>query len=438
MTAQQPQLRLPSLLAFLIKMTDSGVFGAIGAVLGYIGADAATKRIIERLLWPQRSYSNFTLKSVPLQALLMPMNGPLHTVCLEVFDSFFNHGLFKGRRAGHMLGTSFYPSLDWTYTIWDANGVEIETEELRNGLWVQALCRIPIPSQLLDSKLSLAGITEKSTRTALPAVRAMTAVSHINMAKATDSDKESNLPFVYEEVKTPTLSMFVAIFTAEATGILVAVGLLAAHQSLWAIWWFVPLILRLLSALFALHREGVCEPLIDDSEGDSPHEALYNFEIHCPQSDGNFMLFSGPRSVVDQFFIHYGHPLRNRFREIVQLVIIVLFGAIFPFGLFFSVIWMPRTIQYVWLCYQLYVVLTMIVARYLNSWSNTTTEVSIAEQLGRHLSMGKGNTSQQPAAILFGQVRNGSGTIKASLSITYHNQYHEGKAHMDRLLHRSG
>lgn len=37
---------------YAIKMADSdtGVFGAVGAVLGYVGAEAATGQIFERLL----------------------------------------------------------------------------------------------------------------------------------------------------------------------------------------------------------------------------------------------------------------------------------------------------------------------------------------------------------------------------------------------------
>jgi hypothetical protein len=419
-------------------MSDSGVFGAIGAVLGYIGGDAATKLTIERLLWPQRSYSNFTVKSVPLHALLMPMGGPLHTVCLEVLDIIFDHGIFKGGRLGHMLGTSFYPSLDWTYTMWDASGQEIKTKEVANALWVRALSRIPIPTKLLDSKQSSTGSLEEgpstdekvaSTEKDSVRVRSMFSVSRLTFAKATDADKESGLPFVSEEIKTPTLRTFVGIFTAETTGILVAVGFLALRKELWAIWWLVPLFLRLLSALSALDREGV---KIEDNLGHS----LYDFEIHCPNSSGHFMLFTGPPSVVRQFFVHYGHPMRNRFREMVQLVIIVLFGAIFPFGLFCSVIWMPLTMQYTWLCYQMYVVLTMLVTRYFYSVNGTSTEAGIAEQLSRHLSVENRNDAEEEAAILFGQKRNASTTIKASLLVTYHDHYKDGEKHLNTLLHR--
>lgn len=60
----------------------NNVFGAFGAVLGYIGAEAATMLTLERLLWPQRFYSNFRLGTLLPISLLTPMGGPIHkSVC---------------------------------------------------------------------------------------------------------------------------------------------------------------------------------------------------------------------------------------------------------------------------------------------------------------------------------------------------------------------
>jgi hypothetical protein len=77
-----------------------------------------------------------------------------------------------------------------------------------------------------------------------------------------------------------------------------------------------------------------------------------------------FILCSGPRSIVDQFFAHYRHPERDRLRELVQLSTVVSFGAVFPIGLFCSVIWMPPGVSYTWLSYQFYIVLALLVMRY--------------------------------------------------------------------------
>lgn len=413
-------------------MSDSSVFAALGSVLGYVGAEAATKQVFERLLWPQRANSNFTLGSAPMLALLLPMGGPLHKASLEALDVLFSHGLFKGPRAGHMLGTAFFPKLGWNYTIWGENGEEVKTEELRNGLWIRAIRHIPIPTMgQADSNRASSGSAEKGSAETAP-LRAMVTVSHLTLAKATDHDKASSLPFVSEEVKMPNIRTFAAICVAESTAIFVAVGLAIDYRSLWAIWWLAPLFLRLLSALFAPDRQAVL-PL----EPDVLNEQSYDFEVHCPQSEGNFILITGPRLVVDQFFVHYGHPVRNRARELVQLVIVVMLGAVFPFGLFCSVIWMSIEVQYVWLCYQLYVVLATLVARYCYSGNGTTTEARIAKHLSREPNAKNPDDDHAETSILFGQERNGSGTIKASLTVTYHNRYLKGKACMDRLLRRS-
>ena len=41
------------------SVVETNVFGGFGAVLGYIGAEAATPNVFERLLWPQIFYSGF-------------------------------------------------------------------------------------------------------------------------------------------------------------------------------------------------------------------------------------------------------------------------------------------------------------------------------------------------------------------------------------------
>ena len=60
-----------------------------------------------------------------------------------------------------------------------------------------------------------------------------------------------------------------------------------------------------------------------------------------------FLVVEGKESVVLQFFRHYGHPIRNRARELIQISIVVAFGLVFPIGLMCSLIWMPVVLQYV-------------------------------------------------------------------------------------------
>ncbi|KAL7924527.1 hypothetical protein ACQKWADRAFT_311299 [Trichoderma austrokoningii] len=380
--------------SYAIKMVnpDTGVYGAIGAVLGYVGAEAATVQILERLLWPQRSNANVTLKSIPVMAFLMPMGGPLHIIALKVLD-----------------------------IIWTKDGQKIKTESVRDCFWVRALSYVPIPKLGCDTQ------TDQTLGNTADQVRAKVAVSHLTFTKATKQDAKSKMPFVKADVGRATSQVYLAILAGESSAILAAIGIAAYFKSLWALWWLIPLLLRLVSALFALDRK----PL-DSLEPASPDEEICDYEIHCPESEGSFMLLTGPKSIVEQFFVHYGHPVRNRFREAVQLAIVILFGLLFLLGLFFSVIWMPIAIQKVWVCYHFCSSFAMIVMRYTSS--GTSTEAMIAKHFGKQ----EPNSDNEKAetAILFGHTRDGSETAKVSFVSTYHNHFLEGQACMDKLLRR--
>ncbi|KAI5920640.1 hypothetical protein F4810DRAFT_702810 [Camillea tinctor] len=410
----------------------NNVFGALGSVLGYIGAEASTILTLERLLWPQRFYSNFQLRSVLPLSLLTPMGGPMHKIGLVAMDTLFQHGLLKGSGQGHMLGTVFFSQQGWTYTM-HGDGVEYEshTEPLRNCLWARALTYIAMPKLYSPSATRTPDQTEKGASQPL---RARVAVSHLTIAAATAADKnDRRLSFVSEDVNTPDLRAFAAIFTSELTGIIVALAVLISWRSAWAILWIVPLIIRLFSAILSMQRED----LLSNASSSSSNDPTYDFEIHCPQSDGNFMLFSGPPTLVLQFFRHYGHPKRNRYREISQILAIVLFICLFPMELLCSILWMPLDLQYVWLSYQIYVVLAMHVVRYSHFSNRTTTEVKIAEAFRRQMCTNCNAGAENEYSILFGHSLDGPGTLKVTLSITYHNRYKEGQECLQNLLNRS-
>lgn len=50
---------------------ENGVLAAVGALLGYVGAEAEAAALFQHLLWPQRQTSNFSWRSVVTLALLM-------------------------------------------------------------------------------------------------------------------------------------------------------------------------------------------------------------------------------------------------------------------------------------------------------------------------------------------------------------------------------
>lgn len=210
-------------------MSDQGgVFGAFGAVLGYIGAEAATDIWFSSLLWPQRSFSHLTLRSIPTLALLMPMGGPLHKAALSTFDIANAQGLFKGAHEGHMLGTSFFKQTDWTYTI--PGTASSEPRAARNCMWARALHYMPLPA---EKPGSLAGLSPPATGAAiekgiLPSaengripLRAKVAVYHLIFTPATAEDKASQTAFVRENCGRPGLHVYLSIFIAELSGIII-------------------------------------------------------------------------------------------------------------------------------------------------------------------------------------------------------------------------
>ncbi|KAI0454255.1 hypothetical protein F5B21DRAFT_504541 [Xylaria acuta] len=407
----------------------NNVYGALGAVLGYIGAEAATTLVFERLLWPQRFYSHFKLASVPSVALLTPMSGPLHKAGLLVMDKIFQHGLLKGPQQGHMLGTAFFPELGWTYTMHSKDeNFPTHTEPLRNCLWPRALARIRMPAIHSHGGHGTPDNVEKGNPQAL---RARVTVSHLTITPATPADRASSIRFVSEDTKTPGLRVFLGVITSELTAIVTAIGVFVNWYSPWALLWVVPLFIRLVSTALALRREQLIQAS-DTSQ--SSNDPSFNFQIHCPQSDGNFMLLTGPSTLVLQFFRHYGHPKRDRLREVVQLASVVLFFCVFPLELVVSIVWMPVHLQYVWLGYQIYVVFAMHVSRYSFFGNSATTEAKIADGFSQQMCGSCTAGAEKESCILFGHSRDGPETLKVTLSITYHNRYREGQESLQTLL----
>lgn len=93
---------IPSLLE------QTSILSALGTLIGYIGAEAATDQVFERLLWPQRFWNWFSIYHMFQVVLFMPMGGPVHRAALHTLDKFFENRLFKGDTTGHMLGTAFF------------------------------------------------------------------------------------------------------------------------------------------------------------------------------------------------------------------------------------------------------------------------------------------------------------------------------------------
>jgi hypothetical protein len=112
---------------------------ALGAVVGYIGAEAANGNIFERLAWPQRAYSNLNIRNALKIAFLMPYGGLLFKPVMAIMDTASRNGTLSGRGQGHMLGTIFYPDSSTVYDVYD-RGSDAPSEikkEARNNTWLR-------------------------------------------------------------------------------------------------------------------------------------------------------------------------------------------------------------------------------------------------------------------------------------------------------------
>lgn len=414
---------------------QSAVINALGSLLGYIGAEVVTPSIFERLLWPQRFYNGYPsrLSTLGRIAFLMPMGGPLHKAALTTLDTLLTSGLFRGSGLGHMLGSPFFNDSHLRYTAYEAgSSTAIKEATVRNGLWVRAIENLPVPLEVLNVQL------RRDAAAARP--RTLHRVSHLSLSAA-----EGNLcgqDVIGTETGKTCVATFVTIVLTELTALVMGAIVIVIWRTWFAVMWFIPVTLKLFSGCFALLREEISFPstieqrslhgFAERSEkkttvstikiGQAPAKNII-VEVHNLKH--GFLVIDGDSELLLQFFRHYGHPIRNRFREVVQIVIVVGFVLIFPAGLVASLLWMPPPVQYVWLGYQLYATVAMHLYRYTggNIWAGTEEKIvqqwsRSADDQGKHLAY----------------LRTGSVTLKAEVGTTYHDHFQDAKSHVARLL----
>lgn len=407
------------------------VFGAFSALLGYVGGQAATSTIFERFLWPQRHFSSLSIYDLPRLGFLYSMSGPIGSIALEAIDTAYKNGLFNGAVQGHMLGTHFYQDIGWTYTL-HAYGKDGEREsQIRNCLWVQALLSIPLPSLTYGEQAALDAERGKvDSKDAKKPVRSRVAVNHLMLAKATKEDlANKEIPFIQEEAKHLSWKSWIGIVLTESTGLGVMICVAIIKRSLWSIIFVIPLVIRLLSALFALEREG-----INDMPDSVNQEQSRDWEIHVPAIEGKFILISGPPTIANQFFRHYGHPVRSRYREVIQLALTIASATYFPVGVLCQVTWMPITIQYVWTIWQVWMVIGMHFDRYTQKGTHrATTDAAIARKLSKGKRLENSNHVMR-STILFGQHRRGDNVVKATLDLSVADSFGDGKKMIKGLV----
>ena len=434
--------------------TAASVLNALGTLIGYIGAEVVTADVFERLLWPQRFYNSFHIGQLPWMAVFLPMGGPLHKAALSTLDHILRHGLFRGTDQGHMLGSPFYRDMNLRYLVYDDSGDAAaagpEKEHVRNGLWVRAIQQLafdpiaaasPAEAQRDPEK----GLEKQPPAAAAPRRRARTRVCHLTISLPDRSPEPSEL--CGNEIHRTTLKTYLALLTTEVTGIAVAVAAYTVWRS-WFLWlWLAPLFLKLISAAFAMDRTGL-EPTppsskvavarepdpstaaaaVREREKSSiaeEHRASQVKKFEILDSNNGFLIIEGDEHLILQFFRHYGHPIRNRLRETVQIGCVIAYGLVFPIGLLASIIWMSEGLQFLWLGYQLYTTLVMHVYRYAGGPDWGTTEEGIAKRLELQARQGR------PQRIYFADKAN---FLMATLETSYYNRYKDARAQVDKMV----
>ncbi|KAL9102154.1 MAG: hypothetical protein Q9163_002654 [Psora crenata] len=352
----------------------SALVSALGTLIGYLGAESAVEDVYDRLLWPQRYFNAVTWRDALQVGLLAPMGGPIHKAALTTVDKFYHNGLFKGRDLGNMLGTAFFQDTGLKYKEHEPHSGRLKEEYIRNGIWVQAVSRIPYTAKWKKSEQQGESGEEKPLL-----VRANSSVNILQLSYVQKNDTVDPAKLVTNDVGPITLRTILAIIWSESTSLITGGTVFIYWRSAFALLWFLPLILKLLSAAFALDREGILPP--PQGSQSAQQQQVKCFEVDM-QSNG-FLIIEGAEYALMQFLQHYGHPIRNRLKETIQITIVVALGLIFPAGLVCSLIWMPVGMQYFWLGYQLYTTTALYVARYTKGYQWHTTDARLAQKFAQ-------------------------------------------------------
>ena len=397
--------------------TQNSITNALGTVLGYIGAEAATTSTFTRLLWPQRTYCRCSIRQIPKLALLLPTGGPVYKAALQALDSASKNGLFKGKHQGRMLGSPFFPDSGCTYTLHSSDSLwPSHKDACRNNIWLQVVSLLPIPKVFATQN-----DIEKASATASP-LRARVAVRHLTLTVRSISKKSppnGSINASHEHDGFVWRSILGAL-ASELSGVCIAIVVLTLWRSWSAVLWLLPMMLKVISIATMLKRE----PL-DLSSPELVSAKPQIFEIHAPAELGVFLVITGPPALVLQFFRHYGHPERDRVKELIQLANVTMCGSLFPIGLLCCVAWLPVQLQYVWLSYQMYAVTAMYLTRFLRVETWASTEEAIAASLAK-------SKKKNPASLWVDMAHGRS--VEAFVETSYFTRHSAGAAHVQRLI----
>ena len=409
--------------------SSSVAFGALGTLLGYVGAEVASDSIFSRLLWPQRFYNSHHPMTLMALAALMPMGGPIHKAALAVLDQLIASGLDKGYCRGDMLGTAFYDDLKQSYTLrkGEENDDELQ-KEVRNGLWIRAmkLVRWQADEDLVARQPSEGDRRDEEAAQRVTALRAKRPVMWLrldydsghqdrdqtplqarNQGRARSSaiqpaNRSSLEPSVQEDSRILRSRLLLGILMSEMVSLGVGIFIAAYWRSPFSIWFISPLLVKVLALIFSVRRQALessPELRVIEQEPGAAQDVIIS---ELSDVSKGFFLTEGPRHLVMQFYKHYGHPERyrrglygDRLREVVSLALVVTCILIFPVGLV-AFVFAPQAVQWTWLGYQLYTTLAMHLFRFVDGGTIGSTESELARALQKgkpvRFSDSKGNT----------------------------------------------
>ena len=133
-------------------------------------------------------------------------------------------------------------------------------------------------------------------------------------------------PVIPEDTHNVGIETIEWLIVTKVTEIAVAFTVALIWRSAFMILWLLPLLLKILSACFSIPREGlVTTSRSSSAKGSDP---IVKTKI-IPNGNG-FQVIEGEESLIVQFFRHFGHPIRSRRREILQITVVTAFGPPVP------------------------------------------------------------------------------------------------------------
>ncbi|KAH8781620.1 hypothetical protein BGZ57DRAFT_887414 [Hyaloscypha finlandica] len=350
----------------------SAIAGALGSIIGYLGSEVAEPSVFERLLWPQRFHNDFGFFLCLQMIIFLPMGGPLHAAALKTLDKFRDNALYWGRKKGHCLGTAFYQDTKLRY--YHISGPRpSEGKEVRNGFWPQVLLRIKPSIPLLPPS-----DTEKNDDPPIKLRRAAQVVYHLRLRNGSGVPSAASDAVAVAE-DTATWRTYFGILFSETSAVCLAIFVGVYEKNVWLpVYLCLPLLFKGLALVFSVAR--------DQLEPPEKQICLRTELFQINLDDQDYMIIEGPdsaeqkESTTRQFFRHYGHPKRSRWREVGSMTVVYAFVLHFPAGLI-SLLWMPEEIQYIWLGYQVYLIVAMHIIRLSGQVGMGRTERRVARAL---------------------------------------------------------